>query len=115
MRLQLYICEDSLDFIQSLERYLPRLGEVEIVGVAQSAEQALADSALWRAEVLLLDIEMPGKGGLWAIDPIVAHEPHPEILMLTTHASEEKVFLAIKSGAAGYLVKHGRSKPTLSK
>ncbi len=105
MTLSVYICEDSVEFQENLRRFLPRFGDMTVVGAAWSAEEALDDPALSAADVMLLDLEMPGKGGLWAIPRIVARCPHPEIMVLTTHQAEDKVFLAITQGAAGYMVK----------
>ena len=103
--LQLYICEDSTEFRNSLVKYLPKFGDIEIVGEASTAESAIEDHRLFSADVMLLDLEMPGKGGLWVIDKIAGRKNAPEIMILTTHDSEDKVFIAIKKGAAGYLVK----------
>ncbi|MBU1239985.1 response regulator transcription factor [Myxococcota bacterium] len=105
MTLNVYICEDSKEFQENLTRFLPKFGDISVVGNAWSAEEALADASLALADVMLLDLEMPGKGGLWAIGQIVARENPPEILVLTTHQAADSVFLAITRGAAGYIIK----------
>jgi DNA-binding NarL/FixJ family response regulator len=105
MALSLYICEDSIEFRENLKKYIPKFGDIVVCGQAGSAEDALNDSALYKCDVMLLDLEMPGKGGLWVIDKIAGRENAPEIMVLTTHDSGDKVFVAIKNGAAGYLVK----------
>ena len=55
--------------------------------------------------MILLDMVMPGQDGLAAIRRIVEDSPHARILVLTSFADDERVFLAIKAGALGYLLK----------
>ncbi|MBU1069663.1 response regulator transcription factor [Myxococcota bacterium] len=105
MTIQLYLCEDNAIFARDLIEKLPRMVDVRFCGHAECAEAALADPALDGADVLLLDLEMPGNGGLWCIEQLSLRESYPEILVLTTTSSEDVVFLAIQKGAAGYLLK----------
>lgn len=105
MALRVYLCEDNEVFARELALRLPRIGNVEIVGSATCAEVALEDERLQSADVLLLDLEMPGNGGLWAIDQLMLRERLPEILVLTSTESDDVVFMAIQKGAAGYLLK----------
>jgi NarL family two-component system response regulator LiaR len=55
--------------------------------------------------VILLDLEMPRKGGIEAIGEILEEDPDARILVLTSFADDEKVFAAVKGGALGYLMK----------
>ncbi len=102
-KIRLYICEDSDDFAEQLTRALPKLGPIEIVGRAREGGQCVSDPALMQADVLLLDLEMPGRDGLWVIGQVAGRGP--EILVLTSFADEDRVFEALRGGAAGYLVK----------
>jgi DNA-binding NarL/FixJ family response regulator len=56
-------------------------------------------------DVILLDIQLPGLSGLEAIGAVKAKSPQSQILMLTLHADEDRIFRALCSGASGYLVK----------
>ncbi len=105
MKLRVYLCEDNEVFARELASRLPRIGDVEVLGHAACAEEALADARLEEADVLLLDLEMPGNGGLWAIDQLMQRPRTPEILVLTSTEADEVVFTAIRKGAAGYLLK----------
>src|SRR5205823_1973438 len=58
-----------------------------------------------KPEVILLDLVMPRKDGLEAIDEIKRENPAARILVLTSFDEDEKVFPAIKTGALGYLLK----------
>ncbi len=105
MPLQVYLCEDNAIFAKDMMEKLPRMSDLRFCGHAENAEAALADPALAGADVLLLDLEMPGNGGLWCIEQLVQRESFPEVLVLTTTAAADVVFCAIQKGAAGYLLK----------
>ena len=59
-----------------------------------------------RPDVVIMDIDMPGKNGIEAVKLIRKNFPSVQILMLTVFDDDEKVFAAIKAGAAGYLLKN---------
>ncbi len=105
MAIQIYICEDNVLFSRELAGKLPKMGDFAICGMADCAEGALADPLLGMADVLLLDLEMPGMGGLLCINELLVRDHFPEILVLTTTAEEDIVYRAIRNGAAGYLLK----------
>jgi NarL family two-component system response regulator LiaR len=79
---------------------------IEVVGEAESGEQAVEVQASARPDVVLMDLEMPGIGGTEATRRISEADPDAKIVILTSHAAEEDVFPALKAGAAGYLLKH---------
>ena len=78
------------------------LGEVRIAG---SGEEALQVLPRYRAELVLLDIFMPGMGGLEALRQIHTAHPEVKILMLTTFGYDTYVKEAVGGGASGYLLK----------
>ena len=77
--------------------------------MARDGLEALAQARRLRPDVIFMDIEMPGCDGLAATRLIKAELPEIQIVMLTMHAEDEKLFEAIKSGAIGYLLKDMRS------
>ncbi|CAA9569413.1 MAG: Two-component transcriptional response regulator, LuxR family [uncultured Thermomicrobiales bacterium] len=79
--------------------------DIEVVGEAADAERAVAAVARLRPDVVLMDLVMPGGDGIEAIRRIVAGGEDIGILVLTSFASDDKVFPAIKAGARGYLLK----------
>lgn len=78
---------------------------MELVGEAADGIEAVAQARSLRPDVILLDLVMPHKGGIEAIDEIMQENPGARILVLTSFAEDDKVFPAIKSGALGYLLK----------
>lgn len=80
--------------------------ECEIVGEAQTGEEAVAIASRARPQVIVLDIGMPGTGGLAAAHQLARQAPASRILMLSQYDDEEYVMEALSEArAAGYLVK----------
>ena len=78
---------------------------IEVVGEAADGRDAIDKARLLNPEVILLDLAMPGMGGLEAISVIRQNNPEARILILTSFAEDEQVLEAIRSGALGYLMK----------
>lgn len=88
-------------------RMLLEAAGIEVVGEADSGEQACRDYPDLRPDVVLMDLSMPGAGGLESIRRLAAHDPNVRILALTAleaGAYPQRVF---KAGALGYLSKRG--------
>jgi NarL family two-component system response regulator LiaR len=78
---------------------------MEVVGEAEDGSEAVELARSLRPDVILLDLFMPGKEGLEAIEEIKAEDPEARILVLTSYTEDEKVYAAVKAGAMGYLLK----------
>ncbi|MGA8051348.1 MAG: response regulator transcription factor [Burkholderiales bacterium] len=78
---------------------------VEVVGEAGSGEEALALAARLRPQVVVMDIAMKGMNGLEATARLRELLPSARVIVLSMYSSEEYVLQALRSGAAGYLVK----------
>jgi NarL family two-component system response regulator LiaR len=78
---------------------------LEVVGEAQEGQEAVAKAQTARPDVVLMDLVMPGMDGVEAIRLITRSLPGVRILVLTSFASDDKVFAAIRAGALGYLLK----------
>ncbi|GAA2173242.1 response regulator transcription factor [Agrococcus versicolor] len=84
---------------------LERAEGIEVVGEAADGAGAVARVAALRPDVTLMDLRMPGMGGVEATSRIVAADPAARILVLTTYESDDDILAAIAAGAAGYLLK----------
>ena len=78
---------------------------MEVVGEAADGFEAVEMAEKLQPDVILLDLEMPRKGGIEAIGEIKAENPEAHILVLTSFTEDDKVYAAIKAGAMGYLLK----------
>jgi len=83
---------------------------IEVVGEAGSGEEALRLLEEHPADVVVMDLEMPGMGGLEATRRMAALDPAPGILILTQHGEDRCAISVLEAGASGYLNK--RRAPT---
>jgi DNA-binding NarL/FixJ family response regulator len=79
--------------------------DVRVVAEAENGVEALAAARLHRPDLVLMDVRMPVLNGLDATRELVADPFPPRVLMLTTFDSDEYVYLAMKAGASGFLLK----------
>ena len=84
---------------------LAQLDGITVVGEATNGQEAINEAALLNPDVILMDLVMPEVDGIEAIQRISATQPDVRILALTSFATDDKVFPAIKAGALGYLLK----------
>ncbi|WP_258024674.1 response regulator [Streptomyces bambusae] len=78
---------------------------IDVVAEAADGRQAVAAAAVHHPDVALVDIRMPVCDGLAAIAPLLALDPAPRVVMLTTFGDEENVLRALREGATGFLLK----------
>jgi NarL family two-component system response regulator LiaR len=78
---------------------------MELVGEAQDGFEAVSKARALKPDVILIDMVMPRKTGLEAIDEIKRENADARILVLTSFGDDDKVFPAIRAGALGYLLK----------
>ena len=77
----------------------------EIVATASDAMAAISEARKHRPRLVVLDVLMPGISGLEVVDKIIDVSPESRVVLLTSSESEEDLLMAIKAGAAGYIVK----------
>ena len=88
---------------------LEKLPGVEVVGEAANGRETLELIKKSAPNLVLLDISMTELGGLEALPRIVKDFPAVKVLILSGHANEEYVIRALRSGAAGYMLKDAAS------
>jgi DNA-binding NarL/FixJ family response regulator len=84
---------------------LSSLPEYEVVGEATTGEEAVALTAELRPDVILMDIQMPGKGGIEATRRILETSPGVGVIVVTMFEDDDSVFAAMRAGARGYVLK----------
>ena len=90
---------------KGLASFLGHEPDIEVVGMADSGEQALEMAAELHPDIVLMDLSMPGMGGIEATRRLVETEPTTRVMMLTSFGGHERMVEALKSGAVGYVVK----------
>jgi two-component system, NarL family, response regulator LiaR len=103
-RLRVLVADDHDLFRHGLRELLVEQG-FDVVGEASSGEAALALAFRHTPDVVVMDLNMPGIGGVEATRQIAQRLPSTRVLVLTIASGEEDVNDAIVAGAAGYLVK----------
>jgi DNA-binding NarL/FixJ family response regulator len=99
------IADDHPVVRDGLRAMLVSAGAAEVVGEAANGEQAVREAALCHPDVVVMDLAMPGLGGVEATRQIVRASPQVGVLVLTMHDEDDAVFAAMRAGARGYVLK----------
>lgn len=102
--MRIIIADDDRLVCDSLKIILGAQG-IEVCGVGADGDQAARLYEQERPDVALLDIQMPGRDGLWAAEQILSEDPAARVVFLTTFSDDEYIVRALKLGARGYLIK----------
>ncbi len=103
--IRVMIVDDHPVVRKGLASFLSHEADLEVVGLAESGEQALEMAATVHPDVVLMDLSMPGMGGIEATRRLVETAPGTRVMMLTSFGGHERMVEALKSGAVGYVVK----------
>jgi len=104
-RISVLIVDDHGIVRQGLRTYLDLLDDIEVVGEAANGAEAVAQVKQYRPNIVLMDLVMPEMDGIEATRQIGDISTSTKVIVLTSFTEDEKVFPAIKAGAAGYLLK----------
>ena len=105
--IKVLIVDDHPVFRDGLRRCLEARKEIKVLATVGGGEEMWkALRAHGRPQIVLMDVEMPGEGGVDLAKAL--HEKHPDVrvVMLTAFSDSEHVFAALKAGAVGYLLKN---------
>jgi DNA-binding NarL/FixJ family response regulator len=103
--IRVLIADDHAVVRQGLRTFLELQEDIEVVGDAADGAAALAGVERFEPDVVLMDLVMPGLGGVEAIRRLRTLRPETRVLVLTSFLDDEKLFPAVRAGAAGYLLK----------
>ena len=99
------IADDHPHFRDGLRALLLSAPDAEVVGEAGDGEEAVRLAARLQPDVILMDLNMPGTGGIEATRRILHTSPHIRVLVISMYEDDDSVFAALKAGARGYLLK----------
>jgi len=103
--IRVLIADDHAIVRKGIRALLATEADIEVVGEAKNGQQAITEASRLQPDVILMDLVMPEVDGITAIQNINTHQPDVRILVLTSFATDDKIFPAIKAGALGYLLK----------
>ena len=103
--IRILVADDSASFRLGLGAMLRTVPEMEVVGEATTGAEAIALAEREQPDVILMDLQMPGTGGIEATAAILQTSPHIGILVLTMFEDDDSVVAAMCAGARGYVVK----------
>jgi NarL family two-component system response regulator LiaR len=103
--LRVLIVDDHTIVRKGIRALLTEIAGIEVVGEAADGQEAVAQANRLHPDVILMDLAMPKMDGIEATRQIKASQPESRILVMTSFATDDKVFPAIKAGALGYLLK----------
>jgi two-component system response regulator DevR len=104
-RIRVLIVDDHEVVRLGLRTLLADESDIEVVAEAGTAEEALTQVANHRPDVVILDIQLPGRSGLEACRDIRARFPETQVVILTSHSRENFIEQTLRAGAAGYVLK----------
>ena len=103
--LRVLVVEDHPLFRKGVVALLDAVPDFSVSGIAVSGEEAVARAGELRPDVVLMDLQLPGMSGIEATRAIVAADPEVRVLVLSLFEDEDSVFLALRAGARGYVLK----------
>lgn len=114
MSIRVAIIEDEPALRSSLERLINRFSECVCAGAFADGRDALDGLAACKADVALMDINMPGINGIECVARLKPLLPKTEFIMLTVYEDADSVFAALAAGASGYLLKRADENELLA-
>ena len=103
--LRILIAEDHPLFRKGVISLLGSVDGFEVVGEAATGEEAVARAAELQPDVVLMDLQMPGMGGIEATRKVAHESPSVRVLVVTLFEDDDSVFMALRTGARGYILK----------
>ena len=101
----LLLVDDHAVVRHGLRGFLELQDDIRVTGEAADGREAVAAARRLHPDVVLMDLVMPGGGGIEALRAIHQEVPEARVLVLTSFADDAQVFAAMEAGAAGYLLK----------
>src|SRR5215510_6880349 len=109
MSIKVSIVEDLAEIREGLAELITSDRELSFIGSFENAESAIQRLPSLNADVVIMDINLPGMSGIDCIRLIKEKCPDTQFMMFTVYENDEKVLQALQAGASGYLLK--RTEP----
>jgi DNA-binding NarL/FixJ family response regulator len=111
--IRVMVVDDHPMWRDAVERDLTAAG-FDVVGVAANGDEAIARFPAARPNVVVLDLQIPGPGGVDVTADVLSRDPSARVLILSASGEQADVLAAVKAGATGYLVKSASREELIS-
>ena len=109
-KIRVLVVDDHMLVREGIRAVLDGVPDIEVVGEAGSGEESLSAAEICQPDVILMDLDMPGSGGIAATRALTSAPIHPAIhpavVILTMYSEDERLVEALHAGARGYLTKN---------
>ena len=113
-KIRVLLVDDHAIVRQGYRRLIESQDEIEVVGEAGDASSAYQSYKAFTPDVAVVDISMPGRGGIDLVRQLRLYDPDARILMFTMHANASYAEQAFKAGAQGYVTKSSPPEDLIS-
>src|SRR6267378_2547157 len=103
--IRVVVVEDKVAFRRGLGAIFELTPGIECIGMYATGEEALREIPKTAPDVVLMDLNLPGLSGVECTRELKKVRPAAQVVILTIEENTERVFAALRSGAAGYLLK----------
>lgn len=113
-KIKVLIADDHTLFREGVQALISKCEDIEVVGEAANGEGAIEEARKLKPDVVLMDVAMPGLGGLEATLELKKISPHVKVLVLTQYDNQEYLYRFLKAGVSGYVLKRGAGAELVS-
>ncbi len=103
--IKILIADDHAIVRRGLKQILTETSDMIVAGEAHNGQELLEKTRSDKWDVVVLDISMPGRGGLDILKQLKSEQPKLPVLMLTIHPEDQYAVRVLRAGASGYLTK----------
>ncbi len=104
-KISLLLTDDHAIVRQGIRAFLELQPDLMVIGEADSGENAVRMAAEFAPDIVLMDLVMPGIGGVEATRQVKQVSPHSQVIVLTSYHEDEYIFPALRAGALSYVLK----------
>lgn len=103
--ISILIADDHALVRQGIRDFLELQPDLKVIGEASSGESAASIAAELAPDIVLMDLVMPGVGGVEGTRQVKQASPHSQVIVLTSYHDDESIFPALRAGALSYVLK----------
>src|SRR5689334_12637240 len=103
--IRILITDDHPLFRKGMRTMLTAVDDFEVIGEASSGPEAVELAEALRPDLVLMDLQMAGGGGIAATRELMARAPDARVLVVSLFEDDDSVFMALRAGARGYILK----------